>query len=43
MLISECCSYPPSFEIHEDVEIILGHCSRCGEHTVFEEWDEDEV
>ena len=40
MLISNCCEYPPTFEVNENEETILGHCSKCGEHATFEKEEE---
>ena len=39
-LLSNCCDYPPTFEINENYGL-FGHCSKCGEHCEFEEWEDE--
>jgi hypothetical protein len=35
--ISNCCGWPPSSEINDNI----GHCSKCHEHAEFFEGDAD--
>jgi|10_taG_2_1085330.scaffolds.fasta_scaffold05959_4 hypothetical protein len=42
MIISDCCGWPPVFEVHEEGKRALGFCSKCSEHAVFIEEDKFE-